>query len=166
MLSSWNKGAAAIVALFALSVVPAAVYKFMPPADAKMRRDVLTIETAGGGKHAFDVELASTDQEKSVGLMYRTKLGDGEGMLFWYPDNRPIAMWMRNTYIPLDMVFISLDGTIARIEVKAEPLSDRIIASGHPVAAVLEIPGGASERLGIKPGDKVKYSLFDPRRAP
>jgi uncharacterized membrane protein (UPF0127 family) len=69
-------------------------------------------------------------------------------------------MWMHNTYIPLDMVFIRADGTIARIEERAEPLSDRIISSGTAVAAVLELAGGASARLGIKPGDKVRYALF------
>jgi hypothetical protein len=67
---------------------------------------------------------------------------------------------MHNTYIPLDMVFIHSDGTIARIEERAEPLSDRIIPSGSAVAAVLELAGGASSRLGIKPGDKVRYPLF------
>jgi uncharacterized membrane protein (UPF0127 family) len=69
-------------------------------------------------------------------------------------------MWMRNTYIPLDMVFIRSDGTIARIEESAEPLSDRVIASGAAVAAVLELQGGTAARLGIKPGDKVHYALF------
>jgi len=69
-------------------------------------------------------------------------------------------MWMRNTYIPLDMVFIRSNGTIARIEERAEPLSDRVISSGTAVVAVLELAGGTSARLGIKPGDKVDYPLF------
>jgi hypothetical protein len=69
-------------------------------------------------------------------------------------------MWMRNTYIPLDMVFIRADGTVHRIEPRTEPLSERIIASRGPVSAVLEIAGGAAERLGLKPGDKVRHPLF------
>jgi uncharacterized membrane protein (UPF0127 family) len=138
-----------------------ALVQFAPSAYAKMREDKLTIvPAAGGAAHAFEVEVASSEQEKSLGLMYRTKLGDGEGMLFPYPADRTISMWMHNTYIPLDMLFIRSDGTIARIEERAEPLSDRVISSGSAVAAVLEIAGGAAGRLGIKPGDKVRYPLF------
>jgi hypothetical protein len=70
-------------------------------------------------------------------------------------------MWMHNTYIPLDMVFIRADGTVHRIEKRAEPLSDRIIASQGPVSAVLELPGGDAERLGLKPGDRVRHSIFE-----
>ncbi|HET6387921.1 DUF192 domain-containing protein [Hyphomicrobium sp.] len=133
----------------------------IPTAHAKMRQDKLTIVSAAGGtEHSFKVEIASTDQEKALGLMYRTALSDGEGMLFPYPAERPLQMWMRNTYISLDMLFIRADGTIARIEERADPLSDRVISSGSAVLAVLEIPGGASARLGIKPGDKVRYPVF------
>lgn len=121
----------------------------------------LTIEKAGGGTVAFEVELAQSDQEKAAGLMFRTKLGDGEGMLFPYGRNMEVTMWMRNTYIPLDMLFIRADGVIHRIEAKAEPLSDRVIASDGPVFAVLEIAGGAAARLGIKPGDKVRHPAFE-----
>ncbi len=160
--------AAICVALFALSSIVLssvspmhALLQFAPAAYAKMRQDKLTIEPAAGGQgHAFDIEVASSEQEKSLGLMFRTALGDNEGMLFPYPAEHSITMWMHNTYIPLDMVFIHSDGTIARIEERAEPLSDRIIPSGSAVAAVLELAGGASSRLGIKPGDKVRYPLF------
>jgi uncharacterized membrane protein (UPF0127 family) len=162
------KRAAICVALFlvAFAGIPPMLsmnsyLSFIAPAYAKMRQDKLTIESAAGGpKHEFNVEVASSEQEKELGLMYRTSLGDGEGMLFPYPTERSISMWMHNTYIPLDMVFIRADGTIARIEERAEPLSDRIISSGTAVAAVLELAGGASARLGIKPGDKVRYALF------
>jgi hypothetical protein len=104
--------------------------------------------------------VATTDQEKALGLMFRTRLGDAEGMLFPYAAPRTLSMWMRNTYISLDMLFIRSDGTIARIEESAEPLSDRVIESGSAVSAVLEIAGGAAARLGIKPGDRVRYPLF------
>jgi len=138
-----------------------AFFKFIPAAYAKMRQDKLSIEpAAGGAAHSFDIEVATTDREKALGLMFRTELSDSEGMLFPYAGARPLQMWMHNTYISLDMLFIRSDGTISRIEERAEPLSDRVISSGSTVSAVLEIPGGASGRLGIKPGDKVRYPLF------
>jgi uncharacterized membrane protein (UPF0127 family) len=162
------KRAAMCVALFvvALALMPSMFamntsFQFVTPAHAKMRQDKLTIEpSAGGPRHDFDIEIASSEQEKQLGLMYRTTLGDRQGMLFPYPTERSISMWMHNTYIALDMVFIRSDGTISRIEESAEPLSDRVISSGSAVAAVLELAGGATARLGIKPGDKVRYPLF------
>lgn len=163
LLSSSLKGAAVSVALFAVLAIPPfdAFVPSVPAAFAKMRQQRLTIAPAAGGPgHAFDVEVASTDQEKALGLMFRTELKDSEGMLFPYAAPRKISMWMHNTYISLDMIFIREDGTIARIEERAEPLSDRVISSGSAVSAVLEIPGGAAARLGIRPGDKVLHPLF------
>ena len=163
VVSSFTKRAAICVALFVLSASypVTAVFQFVPAAQAKMRQDKLTIEPAGGGAgHTFNIQVAATAQEKATGLMFRTRLDDGEGMLFPYGAPRSLSMWMRNTYIPLDMLFIRPDGTIARIEERAEPLSDRVIQSGSAVSAVLEIAGGAASRLGIKPGDKVRYPLF------
>ncbi len=136
-------------------------------APAKMRIDQLQIEPAAGGQtRTFEIEVADSEQEKALGLMFRTKLGDGEGMLFFYGPEREISMWMHNTYIPLDMLFIRADGVIHRIEVKAEPLSDRVISSGGPIAAVLELPGGAAEKLGIKAGDRVRHGVFGAPGAP
>ena len=131
------------------------------PAAGKMKVEALTIEKAGGSAPlAFEIELAATDQEKSVGLMFRTALADTSGMLFPYGSAQTVTMWMRNTYIPLDMLFIRTDGVIHRIEVRAEPLSERIISSEAPVFAVLELAGGATERLGIKAGDTVRHPIF------
>jgi uncharacterized protein len=87
-------------------------------------------------------------------------LPDGAGMLFPSPAPREVSMWMRNTYIPLDMVFIRADGVIHRIEPMTEPLSENIVASNGPVLAVLELAGGAASRLGLKAGDVVRYRLF------
>lgn len=117
----------------------------------------LRIERAAGGSVSFQVEVAASDAEKAKGLMFRTKLGDGEGMLFPYGRSQEITMWMRNTYIPLDMIFIRADGTIHRIEANTEPLSDRVIASNGDVFAVLEIAGGGAERHGIRAGDRVTH---------
>jgi uncharacterized membrane protein (UPF0127 family) len=164
VVSSFIKRAASCVALFLLAATPpvAVLFPLAPAAQAKMRQATLTIEPAAGGSgHSFKIEVAATEQEKELGLMFRTRLGDDEGMLFPYEAARSLSMWMHNTYIPLDMIFIRPDGTIARIEERAEPLSDRVISSGSAVLAVLEIAGGASARLGIKPGDRVRYPLFE-----
>lgn len=147
-------------------VLPAHV-KIIRPAKARMRLDTLMIEPAGGGPaRTFEIEVATTDQEKALGLMYRTKLADSEGMLFAYGGAQDITMWMRNTYIPLDMIFIRADGVIHRIEARTQPLSERVIAAGAPVSAVLELAGGAAERLGIKAGDKVRHAFFDAVKPP
>jgi uncharacterized membrane protein (UPF0127 family) len=130
------------------------------PADAKMRTDKLWLVPANGAETVIDIEIAEDPQEKAMGLMFRTDLADGQGMLFPYSEARELSMWMHNTYIPLDMLFIRPDGVIHRIEARAEPMSDRIINSDGPVSAVLELPGGASERLGIKAGDRVRHPLF------
>ncbi|MGE0023265.1 MAG: DUF192 domain-containing protein [Hyphomicrobium sp.] len=113
------------------------------------------------GVHPLEVEIAATPERQALGLMYRTSLPDSKGMLFPHTEPRELTMWMRNTYIPLDMVFILRDGTVHRIEARTEPLSERIISSDGPVFAVLEIAGGAAGRLGLKPGDKVRHALFE-----
>lgn len=124
-----------------------------------MRHDTLTLVTAGGEKK-IDIEVASTTEEQMRGLMFRTTLPDNSGMLFPYAPPRELTMWMKNTYIPLDMVFIRSDGVVHRIEVRTEPLSETVISSGGPMAAVLELAGGAAERLGLKAGDRVDYPLL------
>lgn len=122
----------------------------------------LRIESASGS-HAFSVEVMRSDAERAKGLMYRRYLPPDRGMLFDFMVSEPVAMWMQNTYIPLDMLFIRKDGTIARIAERTEPLSTRTIPSGEPVLAVLELNGGTTEALGIKAGDKVVHPLFKPR---
>jgi uncharacterized protein len=112
------------------------------------------------GVHAFTVELATNDDERSRGLMFRKELPEGRGMLFDFEHEAPVAFWMHNTYIPLDMIFIRGDGSILRIAESTEPLSDRLIPSGGPVRAVLEVIGGTVRKLGIAPGDKVSSPIF------
>jgi len=126
------------------------------PAAAYERLELVT----AGGVHSLDVEVAATPEKQALGLMYRTSLPETKGMLFPHKEPRELTMWMRNTYIPLDMVFIRADGTVHRIEAMTEPLSDRIIASQGPVSAVLEIAGGAAARMGLKPGDTVRHPAF------
>lgn len=115
------------------------------------------------GKHAFSVEMAQTDAERSKGLMYRKELPQGQGMLFDFQREQEVSMWMKNTYISLDMLFIQADGRILRIAENTEPLSLRIISSGGPVRAVLEVIGGTAKKLGIAPGDQVMHPIFNER---
>lgn len=112
------------------------------------------------GVHTFSVELANTDESRARGLMFRRELPAGYGMLFDFGREQEIAMWMENTYIPLDMLFIRADGRILRIAENTEPLSRRTIPSGGPVLAVLEVIGGTARKLGIAPGDRVAHPLF------
>lgn len=109
------------------------------------------------GDHSFNIEVAKTAQEKALGLMHRRSLPDNAGMLFLYDRPQPAAMWMKNTHIPLDMVFISAAGRVHRIETHTEPFSKVLIPSGGDVAAVLELNAGQTGKIGLKPGDKVIY---------
>jgi uncharacterized membrane protein (UPF0127 family) len=126
---------------------------------AEMHKDVLKLVTASG-THAVQIEVAETAADKARGLMFRRTLADDAGMLFPYSPPQEATMWMRNTYISLDMVFIRKDGTVHRIEANTEPFSEAVIASNGNVAAVLELKAGTARRIGLKPGDKVQYKLF------
>jgi uncharacterized membrane protein (UPF0127 family) len=119
----------------------------------------LTLRTASGDS-VIAIEIAETDAQKSLGLMYRTSVPQMTGMLFPYGSPQEITMWMRNTYVSLDMVFIRADGVVHRIEAHTEPLSERIIASQGPVTAVLELAAGEAERLKLRPGDRVLHPAF------
>jgi uncharacterized membrane protein (UPF0127 family) len=116
----------------------------------------LTI-TSSGHEHRFTVEVASTAEQQAMGLMYRNKLAPDRGMVFPFDPPRDASFWMRNTLIPLDMIFVRADGTIANIAENTVPYSEEPVYSDGPVKAVLEIAGGRSAELGIKPGDKVKW---------
>jgi uncharacterized membrane protein (UPF0127 family) len=115
------------------------------------------------GVQVFSVEMATTEQEKETGLMYRKELADGKGMLFDFSPEQQVSMWMKNTYIPLDMIFIRADGRILRIAENTEPMSTRIISSGGLAKGVLEVIGGTSRKYGIAPGDRVGHPLFNGR---
>ena len=115
----------------------------------------LTISSANGA-HRFEVEVAATPEQQQHGMMFRTALAPDRGMIFPLEQVRPASFWMRNTLIPLDIIFIRADGTIARIAT-ARPLDDSPVPSGEPVAAVLEIAGGRAAELGIAAGDRVEW---------
>jgi len=128
-------------------------------AEIQFKRSSLVIVT-GGREIKFEVDLATNDAERSRGLMYRKELGAYEGMLFDFYQEMPVSFWMKNTLIPLDMVFIAADGTVRHVHANAVPLSTDTVPSRFPVRAVLEINGGSAALLGIKPGDKVKHPIF------
>src|ERR1700686_418575 len=115
------------------------------------------------GVQVFSVEMATTEEEKTTGLMYRKELADGKGMLFDFSPEQEVSMWMKNTYIPLDMIFIRADGRILRIAENTEPLSTRIISSRGLAKGVLEVIAGTAQKYGIKPGDRVAHPLFNGR---
>src|SRR6202171_36797 len=112
------------------------------------------------GVQVFSVEMATTEQEKETGLMYRKELADGKGMLFDFSPEQQVSMWMKNTYISLDMIFIRSDGRILRIAENTEPLSTKIISSGGLAKGVLEVIAGTAQKYGIQPGDRVAHPLF------
>lgn len=115
---------------------------------------------AKDGRRAFQVEVMRNDAQRAKGLMYRRSMAADHGMLFDFERPLPVNMWMKNTYIPLDMVFIRSDGSIARIAADTEPLSTRIVASGEPVLAVLELNAGTAAKLGIRAGDRIEHPMF------
>jgi len=119
----------------------------------------LTILTAGG-PHRFTVELATSPEQMTQGLMFRQSLAPDAGMLFDYQTPSMATMWMKNTLIPLDMLFVDEHGRVVNIQERAVPQSLDTISATAPVRAVIELNGGTAARLGIRPGDLVRFSLF------
>jgi uncharacterized membrane protein (UPF0127 family) len=124
--------------------------------SSTLQKVPLSIATARG-THKFSVEVAASEAEQAQGLMFRTAVPKGTGMLFPMSPQREASFWMKNTLIPLDMIFIRPDGTIARIAAKTTPESLDLVDSGEPVAAVLELDGGAAAAQGISAGDRVSW---------
>jgi uncharacterized membrane protein (UPF0127 family) len=145
------RSAAALVGLWFVALAGAAAAQSLEP---------LAIVIKSGARQAFQVEVARNEADRAQGLMYRRSMPPDHGMLFDFGKVEPVAMWMQNTYMPLDMLFIRPDGSVARIAANTEPLSTRTIPSGEPVLAVLELNAGTAARLGIKPGDRVEHTLF------
>ena len=119
----------------------------------------LTVRTAKG-EFRFLVEVADTDRERELGMMCRRSLAPDRGMLFDFGTPREAAMWMKNTYIPLDMLFADAAGIVRKIHQRAVPLSEAIISSDAAVRAVLELNGGTAARLGLKEGDRLVHPMF------
>ncbi len=111
------------------------------------------------GPHVFKVELADTPEVRAKGLMYRRAMPQDHGMLFDFHTETPVMMWMKNTYIPLDMVFVSKKGVVTRIAEDAKPMSEEIIPGGEAYA-VIELNAGVAKKIGLKPGDSVRHPAF------
>jgi uncharacterized membrane protein (UPF0127 family) len=151
-----------------LFVVAAALSFLFPllaaPAQAPAAGDLQPLEIATkSGVHVFAVETASTPEEQAKGLMFRRHMPEGQGMLFDFHREQPTSFWMKNTYSPLDMIFIRGDGRILRIAENTVPLSEALVTSGGPVRAVLEVNAGTARKLGIAPGDRVAHPIFGGR---
>ncbi len=127
--------------------------------DVRFNRGLLRIETPEGKTHEFKVELAISPEQREHGLMYRETLGDDEGMIFDFGLERDVMMWMKNTPLSLDMLFIDAAGTVRRVAGRAVPYSESIISSGGPVRYVLEIRGGRAAELGIGAGAHVTIAV-------
>ena len=126
---------------------------------ATFNRSKLRVVTKSG-KHEFIVETAVTDRQHAQGLMFRQSLAKNAGMLFDYKVPTSITMWMKNTFIPLDMIFIGNDGRVINVVQRAIPFSENVISSLGKARGVLEINGGTASRLGIMPGDKILHRIF------
>jgi hypothetical protein len=111
------------------------------------------------GEHSFNVEVVDTPETRAEGLMFRQELADDAGMLFDFKEERQVSFWMRNTFIPLDMIFVGADGVVKTIHVNARPQDPTSIPSQVPVQFVLEIPGGRSVEIGLQPGDTMEHPL-------
>ncbi|MEM7172895.1 MAG: DUF192 domain-containing protein [Pseudomonadota bacterium] len=135
------------------------------PAEAQSNllefdKDKLSIHTSSGDTHDFDVELAITGQQHAQGLMFRKRMAGDAGMLFIYPNLSERSMWMKNTLIPLDMLFMNGEGQILHIAERTVPGSLKVVSSRYPVRAVLELNGGTVARLGLAVGDYVEHGAF------
>lgn len=138
-----------MAALFAVAL-PAAANALSP----------LVVERGSGSQVEFEVELALTNKQRQQGLMYRKELAADKGMLFIFPAEKMRSFWMRNTYIPLDIIFLRADGSIVNIVENAEPETDTPRPSSGPAKAVLEIAGGRASELQLAPGDVVRHALL------
>jgi len=131
------------------------------PDAAKLPYAPLSIVTAKG-TFLFQVEVADTDRSRERGLMFRKSLAADQGMLFDFKASQPVSFWMKNTLIPLDMLFVAADGRIISIAAQARPLSEAPIASGGDVLGVIELRGGRAAEIGARPGDLVRNTIFAP----
>lgn len=153
--SIWSRGVPALFALLSFTCL----FAVSPARATQPKLEHLQIVTSTG-VHELRVEVARTPNERARGLMFRRSLAEDRGMLFDFGAGQPILMWMKNTYIPLDMIFISREGRVVSITENAEPLSERVISSGAPAYAVIEVNAGTVKRLAIAVGDEVRRPLL------
>ncbi len=158
-MSVVNSGRRALLSLALALSLGAPALANCPQPPQSLRTEPLTIATRHGVAR-LTVEIADTDKTREIGLMCRTRLAPDRGMLFDFKRPQEVAFWMRNTLIPLDMVFIDANGRVVSIASNAAPLDETPIASAGAILAVLEIAGGRAATLGVAPGDKVRERIF------
>lgn len=146
-------------ALLAFLWLAAVIFVFPAAAD-RAGLEPLQIITATG-THTLRVEVARTANARGKGLMFRRSLPDDRGMLFDFQTEQKILMWMKDTYIPLDMIFVSRSGRVVSVAQNAEPMSERTISSGAPAYAVIEVNAGMAQKLGVAAGDAVRHPIFE-----
>lgn len=156
----------AVIRLISMIFVLAAAGAQPATAQQSFAASTVTVETAGAAKLRFKVEMAETQPQQAQGLMYRRQLAPDAGMLFIYSKPQVAAFWMKNTFIPLDMLFIAADGRIVHIHPNATPQSEATITTPQLVKAVLEINGGLAARLGIRVGDIARHAAFNNAATP
>jgi uncharacterized membrane protein (UPF0127 family) len=149
---------ASVFALLMAAMLMAATLASPACADGLETLQIIT----ASGTHDFQVEVAKDEESRARGLMNRPFMPADRGMLFEFERDEPVAFWMKNTYIPLDMIFISSKGRVTNVVANAEPLSERILPSGPPCVAVLELNGGAAASIGLKVGDAIRHPFFRP----
>src|SRR5712691_7051869 len=151
--------------LFVLfSVLSFLTLSLLGPGGSLAAQQLQQLEIASkSGVHIFGVEMAVTPDEQAKGLMFRRELPEKQGMLFDFHREQPTSFWMKNTYIPLDMIFIRADGRILRVAENTVPLSETLVPSGGPVRAVLEVIAGTAKKLGLAAGDRVAHPIFGSR---
>jgi uncharacterized membrane protein (UPF0127 family) len=149
--------------LLALALILPGLASAQPGVDRpqpRLAEEPMVIVTRDGTRHAFRAEMALQSAEQMIGMMFRTTMAPDEAMIFDWGAPRESSMWMRNTLIPLDMLFVAADGRIHRIHERAVPQSLATIDSRGPVRATIEVPGGTAERLNLRVGDRVLQRIF------
>jgi uncharacterized membrane protein (UPF0127 family) len=161
-LESRRRAPVSLISRLAALVVGLALTAATPPTPQPqhLRTEPLAIATSRGVTH-FQVQIADTDSTREKGLMFVRHLGPDEGMLFDFKTPQPVSFWMKNTFIPLDMLFIAPDGRVISIASNAVPMTETPIPSGGDVTGVLEVRGGRAAEIGVSPGDRVRARMFD-----
>lgn len=165
MMEFWQKRPFAARALLAAVLVLAAANAALPQSAAPeplsaFPQSLLAIRTSAGKVINLKIWHADTPKREEQGMMFVREMDEHTGMLFMFPENRPVTMWMKNTYVPLDLLFLNAQGKIDYIAASATPLSEKILGPPTPEYAVLELKGGACEHFGIQVGDQVLHKNF------
>lgn len=133
---------------------------FVLQSAAQADQSIVRVIT-GTGSHEFHTTVADTNETRSRGLMFRRSMASNDSMLFDFKTENPVFFWMKNTFIPLDMIFIRADGRVARVHHDAVPQSEVIIPSEEPVRYVLEVVAGTARKIALEPGDQVRHPIID-----